>query len=197
MEPHLKIISLPSALAISLSLFSPLVFAHSGHGGAIANGFLHPLTGIDHLLAMLGVGVWSAQQSGRARWAIPVSFVSLMAVSAWIAALGYSPAFVESGIATSVLLIGLLISFSARASAVVGASVASVFAVFHGLAHGLELPGSVNGSLYGVGFLATTILLHAAGIFLGSELKAHRKLARIGGAGIAVCGGFLALQGLH
>lgn len=201
MEPYLKTMSPRIALALALTLFCPLVLAHPGHGGAIVDGILHPLTGADHLVAMLAVGIWSAQQSGRARWLIPASFVCLMGVSAWIAVAGalpgYSPAFVESGIAASVLLIGLLISFSARASALAGASIAGVFAVFHGFAHGTELPGSMNGWLYGGGFLATTILLQLAGFVLGNRLKMHHELARFGGAGIAVWGGLLALQGLH
>jgi urease accessory protein len=201
MEPHLKTMSPRLALALALTLFSPLVLAHPGHGGAIADGILHPLTGLDHLVAMLGIGIWSAQQSGRARWLIPASFVCLMGASAWTAVLGtvpgYSPAFIESGIAASVLLIGLLISFSTRASALAGASIAAVFAVFHGFAHGAELPGSVNGWLYGGGFLATTILLQVAGLVVGNRLKTHHALVRFGGAGITVWGGLLALQGLH
>jgi urease accessory protein len=192
----LKISALRFPLLVSLSLFCPLVLAHPGHGSAITDGVLHPLTGLDHLLAMLGIGLWSAQQSGRARWLIPASFVTLMALSASIAPLGDSPGLIESGIAASVLLIGLLISFSAKTSAIAGAAIVSVFAVFHGYAHGAEMPHT-SGWLYGGGFVAMTILLHAIGFLGGTALNNKHKLMRMGGAGIAMCGGFMVLQGLH
>jgi urease accessory protein len=193
----LKISALRFPLLVSLSLFCPLVLAHPGHGSAVTDGILHPLTGLDHLLAMFGIGLWSAQQSGRVRWLIPAAFVALMALSAWIATLGHGPAFVDSGIAASVLLIGLLISFSARTSSFAGVAIVSVFAVFHGFGHGAEMPHAISGWLYGGGFLATTILLHAIGFLSGTALNKTHKLMRISGAGIAVCGGFMVLQGLH
>jgi urease accessory protein len=194
---HLKITSLHTAAAACLSLLSPIALAHPGHGLALTDGVLHPLTGFDHLLAMLGIGLWAARQNGAARWLVPASFVTLMATAAWLATLGHTLPFIESGIATSVLLIGLLIAFAARLPAAVGVTLVGMFAVFHGVAHGIEMPASGSGWVYGTGFLGTTVLLHAAGFFIGTTLNKHGTIARISGAGIAACGGFLALQALH
>lgn len=193
----MKISSLRISLAVLLSLLCPLVLAHPSHGSGIADGLLHPLTGLDHLLAMVGVGLWSAQQSGHSRWLIPGSFVLLMGFAGWLGTLGYSLPFIESGIATSVLLIGLLISFSIKTSALFGMLMVGMFAVLHGFAHGTEMPPSVSAWQFGAGFMLTTTLLHAIGFLSGTALHKNEKLMRIGGAGIAMCGGFLVFPGLH
>lgn len=185
-------------LAVSLSLFCPLIFAHPGHeGSAFSDGILHPLTGPDHLLAMLGIGLWSAQQNSRFRWLIPASFVTLMGLGAWAGTYFHASAWIENGVATSVLLVGLLISFSIRTSLWIGAMVASIFAAFHGFAHGTEMPHSLSALSFGGGFLLSTIFLHAIGFLAGIKLSKNSKLVQAGGAGIALCGGLLILQGLY
>jgi urease accessory protein len=195
--PRLALVSaVAPALAISLALFSPATFAHPGHGGAIADGILHPLTGVDHLLAMLGTGLWAAQQNARTRWLIPAAFTALMALAAWIATLGHSPAMTEYGAVASVLLIGLLTGFSVRTSSLAGMLIAGVFAAFHGFAHGTELPHASSGWLYGAGFLATSLALQAAGLCAGAQMKKHAWLSRAVGAGIGACGALLAFQNL-
>ena len=109
--------------------------AHPGHGGDFMAGISHPLSGADHLLAMIAVGVWAYQLGGRANWMVPASFVSLMAVAGGIGIAGIPFPMIESGIATSVLILGLLITFSVRVTPAIGACVVAMFAVFHGYAH--------------------------------------------------------------
>lgn len=197
----MKISALRAGLAVLLSLSSSVVLAHPGHASAIADGILHPLTGLDHLLAMAGIGLWSARQTGHARWLIPGSFLALTAIGAWLGTVGHTPTFTEQGIAASVFLIGLLISFPVRfpanISALAGMLIAGVFALFHGFAHGTEIPDSAGAWQFASGFILTTITLQAIGFFVGRTLTKNEKLLRIGGAAIAASGGLLAFQGLH
>jgi urease accessory protein len=148
---------------------------------------------------MAGIGLWSARQNGHARWLIPGSFLALMAIAAWFGTVG--PTFTEQGIAASVFLIGLLVSFrvsfSAKTSALTGMLIAGVFALFHGFARGTEIPDSTGAWQFASGFLLTTITLQAIGFFVRRALTKNEKPLRIGGAAIAASGGLLAFQGLH
>ncbi|AIY40888.1 HupE-UreJ family metal transporter [Collimonas arenae] len=170
-------------------------FAHPGHPDAFGfnDGFTHPFSGIDHLLAMLAVGLWAAQNKRSAQWVLPLAFPVMMVAGALLAFAGVIMPGVETGIAASVALLGLLIAFAIRMPVWASASVVSVFALFHGYAHGSELPHGASTLFYGFGFVAATALLHLSGLIIG--ITAGRKMAtpaaRAGGIAIAAVGGYL------
>jgi urease accessory protein len=186
------------AAVVGAALAAP-AWAHTGigaHGGnGFAAGFIHPLMGLDHMLAMLGVGLWAAQLGNRAIWLVPGAFVAVMVGGAALALSGASLPMVEFGIGGSVLVIGALIAFGARMPVVLAMGLAGAFALFHGHAHGTELPGFAHPAAYGAGFVAATALLHAAGIGTAGLLHRHAaKLPfRIGGTMMAAIGGGLLL----
>jgi urease accessory protein len=157
----------PLRLATLLLLLAPAaVLAHPGHTDShLMQGLMHPVLGIDHLLAMLAVGIWAAQQSGTFRWAIPAGFLASMFMGAMIATAGLQLPLVELGIVLSVIAFGIAIAFSLRAYAALIAVVA--FAVFHGHAHGSEAALSMDVEFV-VGMLAATAALHLAGLSVGS-----------------------------
>jgi len=143
--------------------------AHTGAGavGGFASGFQHPILGYDHLLAMLAVGIWGAQMGGRAVWSLPVTFPLIMAVGGVAGMLGlYLPA-VETGIALSVLALGLAIAFAWRPFEPAALLLIAAFAIFHGYAHGAELPDAADPAAYSVGFVMATGLIHITGIGIG------------------------------
>jgi urease accessory protein len=186
-----------SAVAMGLALTAP-AFAHTGvgaHSHGFAAGFLHPLMGLDHMLAMLGVGVWAAQLGKRATWLVPAAFVAVMITGAGLALAGAPLPMVEFGIAGSVLVIGALIAFGTRLPAGVAMSLAGLFALFHGHAHGTELPGFAHPAAYGAGFVAATALLHASGVAIALAVRQHaaRLPFRIAGAMMALVGGSMLL----
>src|SRR3990172_12300295 len=119
-------------------LFAQSAFAHTfgAEGASFYQGFIHPLSGLDHLLAMLAVGMWAAQAGGRARWLIPAAFVAMLALGGGMAMLGWTLPQVELGIAASVAVLGLLIAGAAKTPLWLGVSIAGLFALFHGHAHG-------------------------------------------------------------
>lgn len=164
--------------ALSLTLLASPALAHTGHADAagLAHGFLHPVTGLDHLLAMVTVGVYAAVIGGRALLAVPLAFVAMMAGGAALGVAGAPVPLVEPMIAASIVVLGLLCVLPWGRTAGVGVALAGWFALFHGFAHGAEMPVDASGLAYGAGFLAATALLHAAGVGLG--LLAHRLLAR-------------------
>ncbi|HSI34867.1 MAG: HupE/UreJ family protein [Phycisphaerae bacterium] len=176
------------------------VLAHVGGASDTASfptGFLHPLLGLDHLLAMLAVGLWAGRAGGKARWATPLTFVLAMGVGGWLANLGVALPAREQGIAASVLVIGLLAAVAARVPAVAAGVLIAVFAVFHGHAHVAEAPaGGLAG--YVTGFVAATALLHAAGVVLGVAAIAGGRpiVARSCGAGVAVTGAWLCVAAI-
>ncbi|OWY28304.1 HupE/UreJ family protein [Herbaspirillum robiniae] len=175
-------------------------FAHPGHPGShmdasasFMSGFAHPFSGIDHLLAMLAVGLWAAQNKQRALWVLPLAFPLMMVVGALMAIGGLSVPAVETGIAASVAVMGLLIAFAVRMPLWASASVVSLFALFHGYAHGAELPHGSSAALYGAGFILATAILHATGLIVGmvAGQKMADRVVRIGGVGIAAVGTYL------
>lgn len=183
-----------SALAVAaLSIGSAL--AHPGHPDAFGfnDGFAHPFSGIDHLLAMLAVGLWAAQNKRSALWVLPLAFPLMMVVGALLAFSGLQIPGIETDIAASVVVLGLLIAFAIRMPVWASAGVVSVFALFHGYAHGSELPYGASALWYGAGFVAATALLHLLGLVIG--LVASQKMAaqavRLGGLAIAAAGGHL------
>jgi urease accessory protein len=176
--------------ALFLILAAPaLAWAHPGHGdGGFWPGLLHPFSGADHLLAMVAVGLWAARMGGRARWAVPLAFVLAMLAGAAAGFAGVQVPAVESMVAASVLVLGLLVATGVRPGAVVGAAVCALFAVFHGLAHAAELPVGATALAYGAGFALATALLHASGVFTGLWMQKRWRAAPWVGAPIALAG---------
>ena len=170
--------------------------AHAGTGlpGGIVSGFLHPLTGADHLLAMVSVGLWGAFLGRPLIYALPVVFPTVMVAGAAMGMLGIPAPPVQIGIALSVLVLGLCIALAVRAPVWAAAVIVAAFALFHGYAHGQELPSAADPVGYSLGFVLATGLLHVAGIGLGT-LKARpggELLIRgLGGAVALAGGGFL------
>jgi urease accessory protein len=180
-----------AALLISLPA---LAHAHPGHDGDheltwdFNGGFLHPLTGWDHLLAMIAVGVWAAQLGGRARWVVPSAFIVAMAIGAAFAQNVAALPAVEHGIAASLLVLGLLIASAVRLPVGAGVAVTALFALFHGSAHGAEMSTNSNAASYTLGFAVATALLHATGFALGTALQKQTAFTRASGAIVAVAG---------
>jgi len=172
----------------ALCLFAGTASAHTGNHTPVtgfAGGLAHPLTGLDHLLAMIAIGLWAAQQGGRALWAVPAAFVGAMLMGGGLAWAGLSLPHVETGIAASVLVLGLLIATRRQLSVTAGVAIAAVFAIFHGYAHGLEMPQTAAPVLYAMGFVLATVSLHGVGI-AGSLIGRHA--VPLAGAGIAATG---------
>ena len=179
------------SMALIIMVFSGIAQAHPGHGGGYMAGITHPFTGLDHLLAMLAVGVWAAHLGGRAKWLVPASFIACMAVAASVGMSGIALPMVESGIATSVLLLGLLIAFSVKVPVALSASIVGLFAVFHGYAHGAEIPQLSTPWIYGIGFVLSTAALHGMGLLLGHGLHKRISSLRSVGAIIAASGAWM------
>lgn len=181
-----------SLLAVGIILFPSLAFAHAGTGDyhGILLGLSHPFSGLDHLLAMLAIGLWAAQQGGRARWLVPLGFVSVMALSGLFSMSVAPLPFVEGGITLSLLALGLLIMLTIRLPLMLGILIAATFAVFHGAAHGSEMPQTASSLAYALGFVISTAVLHLAGIAIVMLLDRQRQLQwlRYGGAAILMCG---------
>ena len=184
-----------SATATILAVTTAPAFAHLNpeeHGSFMA-GVTHPLSGADHMLAMIAVGLWAAQVGGKARWAIPTVFVSVMALGFMLALAGAPLPFVEPGILASVIGLGLLVALAIRMPTAIGAAIVGVFALFHGHAHGGEL-GTATALTFGLGFLASTTLLHAIGVVLGMLVGGRSQVTmRVLGGLTALAGAALAL----
>jgi len=179
------------AFVAALALAPSTAFAHGGLGDAqsILHGFAHPFGGLDHVLAMVAVGVVAAQLGGRALWALPASFIAAMALAGACGMAGGVLPFLESGIALSVLALGTIIAFQLRLAVTIAMAMVALFAVFHGYAHGLE----VAGARAGFGFVLATACLHLAGIALGltlgrAEVHSGRRQARAGGGALMMVG---------
>jgi urease accessory protein len=184
---------LKSASLVALFALAPvLAQAHPGHGPAsgFMSGLNHPLHGLDHILAMVAVGLWAAQLGGRSLWAVPATFVSVMILGGALGMMGVPLPMVETGILLSVLALGLLIAAAARLPLAASMVIVGLFALFHGHAHGTEIPLAASGLSYGFGFVAATTLLHTAGIGLGlaAQKLASARAIRYAGAAIALCG---------
>lgn len=159
----------------SLLGFSSLAFAHPGHGLESAYaGFMHPLTGWDHLLVMLAIGLWAAKLGGKARWQLPLTFVSMMVAGALLGMTGITFSGVETAIAASVMAMGVLLIISLPMKLSTQLSITALFAVLHGMAHGLELQTSSRLAAF-AGVIIATALLHAAGVLLGSQQVKMQK----------------------
>jgi urease accessory protein len=173
-------------------------FAHTGVGPAhdLLHGLEHPLTGLDHILAMFAVGLWAAQRGGRAIWFVPLTFVLVMTLGGALGMSGISLPFVEQGIVLSVVILGVLVAAAVRLPLPVSAGIVGLFALVHGYAHGTEIPPAASGLSYALGFAVATALLHAAGISFGLLMQRVRtsQLVRYAGVAIAVCGLYLGIR---
>jgi len=190
-----KSLSLPLVVSV-FALLPSLAQAHPGHGSGIGAGFAHPLTGLDHLLAMVAVGIWAAQLGGRARWAVPATFVGVMTLGSTLGMLGITLPAVELAIFASVVLLGLLVAGAAKMRLEACMAAVGFFALFHGLAHGAEVPATANGFAYTGGFVAATIGLHALGFGIAQGMKtfAEAGWVRAAGGAIAVAGMMLVVH---
>jgi urease accessory protein len=168
---------LPLATAF-LALAPAAAWAHPGHDGAgLVHGFMHPLGGIDHIIAMVAVGVMAARLGGRALWLVPASFVGAMAAAGFAAGSGMALPYVETGIALSVVVLGAAALLGVAMPLAAAMGLVAFFAVFHGYAHGLEMPETAAGLAYGAGFVAATAVLHAVGIGGGLAIAPVRRPA--------------------
>ncbi|MFC3106977.1 HupE/UreJ family protein [Undibacterium arcticum] len=178
-----------------LCLGASPAFAHIGAHDAIGlrAGFAHPFSGLDHLLAMIAVGIWAAQMKGNAKWVLPLTFPLIMVAGAVPGFMGVDLPGFEIGIATSVTVLGVLIACAVRVPTRLAAALVAAFAVVHGYAHGAELPRQAAAGFYGAGFIVATALLHLIGLSasaFGNSRLASNALRLLGG-GIAACGVYL------
>ena len=177
-------------LVLAASTAPALAHTQQGQAQGFVTGLQHPISGWDHVLAMIAVGLWGAQLGPPALWLLPVTFPMVMALGGFLGLVGIPVPGVEVGIALSALALGLMVALEARPKLAVAACMVGAFAIFHGHAHGRELPAGTSALLYSLGFVIATGLLHAAGILLGVAHRwaAGRQLVRAAGAGVALAG---------
>ena len=183
--PHMLALGLAGALAADPAL------APTGHGASgLEHGLLHPLTGLDHLLAMVCVGVLGVTLGGAAVWALPLTFVSMMVAGGLVGMAGIELPLVEAAIALSLVALGLALTLRVRPPLVVSTLAVAFFAIFHGHAHGAEAPESASGLAYAAGFVVATALLHATGAAAGwwIERRGARVVSQIAGAVVSGIG---------
>ncbi len=183
-----------------LMLVPARAFAHvtGDVAGGLASGFLHPISGLDHVVAMVAVGLWGTQLGKPAIWILPVTFPIVMAFGGVLGVRGVPMPPVEIGIALSAVVLGAVVALALRPPLRAAASVVGVFAIFHGYAHGTELPQSATPLAYGAGFVLTTGLLHVSGIAIGlvNKWPVGAKLVRVNGMVVAAVGVYFLVQAL-
>lgn len=191
--------TITTGAALGFALYAGMATAHPGHAhdatpSMLAAGLLHPLTGPDHLLAMLAVGLWAAMSCDRLSTALwtPMGFAGLLFAGAVAGIAGMAVPAVEPLIMASLLVLGLLLAWRVSLSRTASVALVSFFALFHGLAHGAELPPEDGAALFIAGFMLSTLALHAIGLASGFALKRHAAwLSRLAGAGVALYGAAL------
>lgn len=183
-----------TAVMFTLLVLEQTAFAHVQKGEAVGflTGFKHPLSGMDHVLAMVAVGLWGAQLGAPAVWLLPVAFPMVMAFGGMLGLMGVHIPGIEIGIAASAIMLGAAVMFEVKPPLALAAILVGFFAIFHGHAHGTELPAGQNALLYSLGFVMATGLLHAVGIGIGTV---HRwswgqRALRVAGAGVTAGGIF-------
>jgi urease accessory protein len=183
-------------LALTFAALPATAFAHPQVGSATGflTGFLHPLTGLDHIIAMVAVGLWGAQLGAPAIWMLPVTFPIVMAFGGFLGLVGVPVPGVEIGIALSGVLLGAAVLTESRPPLWIAAALIAVFAICHGHAHGAELPPGTSGMTYSIGFVVATGLLHACGIGIGTIHRwSYGRLALRGLGGVISLGGIFFL----
>jgi urease accessory protein len=196
--------SMPKVLlALLVTLTPSLALAHVGvdKTSGVAHGFMHPVSGFDHILAMVAVGLFAAHLGGRALWLVPLSFVAMMAFGGVLGMAGIGLAYVEIAIGLSVVVLGIIVATRVNPPVAIAMALVGFFAIFHGHAHSAEMPETASGLAYGVGFILATALLHAVGIGVGILIgragqRYSRTISQIAGgamalAGIAILGGLI------
>lgn len=182
-------------LSFALATLPTAAFAHTGAGdtNGFVHGFMHPVGGLDHVLAMVAVGLLAARLGGRALWLVPLSFVAMMILGGVAGASGIGLPFVELGISGSILVLGFVLALGRQLPTGLAMALVGFFGIFHGHAHGTEMPVDAQGFAYGSGFVLATALLHAAGLALG--IGADRlagswsaKTSRVAGGAMAAAG---------
>jgi urease accessory protein len=189
MRRSFKLLSFAAVATVS---FSTAALAHVGDHShmSFTEGLLHPFSGLDHVLAMVAVGLWASQLGGRALWLLPLTFPAVMALGAALGLSGVTLPWVEIGIAGSVMVLGAVVALALRPSLAISIPLIGAFALLHGYSHGVELPASASALSYGAGFIAATLMLHAVGIATGliADRLPVRFTARTAGGAIAVLG---------
>jgi urease accessory protein len=182
------------ALLFMVLCYAQVAEAHVNRGEAVSflSGFKHPISGLDHVVAMVAVGLWGAQLGAPAIWTLPVAFPLVMAFGGMLGLLGVPLPGTEFGIAASAIMLGAAVMLRLRPPLAVAALLVGFFAIFHGYAHGSELPPGENGLLYSLGFVIATGCLHAVGITIGLVNRGTwgQRAVRFAGAAIAVTGVF-------
>jgi urease accessory protein len=199
MKPASSKFHQPAMLCLFFTLLLLLPSTASAHQekGTVwgfTSGFIHPLTGLDHITAMVAVGLWGAFLGAPAMWVLPVVFPLVMAFGGALGVLGVPLPGVETGIALSSVILGIVVAFAVRPPLWVAALIVGTFAIFHGHAHGAEMPKAANAATYAIGFVFATGLLHLCGIAFGLLVRRPwgKRLVRLGGVAIALVGfGFL------
>lgn len=182
-------------VAAAQVLLPSVALAHTGadHASGFMHGFAHPVSGLDHIIAMVMVGVFAWQLGGRALWLVPVTFVLVMALGGLLGVAGIGVPHVETGIALSVALLGAVVALGIKAPVVAAMGLVGLFAIFHGHAHGAEMPEDAGGLAYAAGFMIATALLHVASIGIG--LLIGRAGERHGRVVVRTAGGLAAVAG--
>ena len=184
-----------SAVVLAMAAMPSTAFAHADVGGSgFSHGFLHPWSGLDHVLAMVMVGLLAFQLGGRALWLVPASFILVMILGGLLGMAGVSVPFVELGIALSVVVLGVVAALEVKAPVAAAMGLVGLFAIFHGHAHGAEMPVLADGLSYGGGFVLATALLHGAGLGLGYLLGLGGR--RYGSMVSRAAGGLAAVAGV-
>jgi urease accessory protein len=191
---------LPFIGTLALSLLLPnMVHAHVNAGETVGfwHGFQHPIGGLDHILAMVAVGLWAAQLGGAATFALPLAFVGVMALGGVLGIMSVPIPFVEQGIVASDLILGGLVLVAARLPLAVSIGIVGLLAMFHGYAHGAEIPKDANAT-YVIGFIIATATLHLVGIgtALGIKKLMQERMVRVAGGGIVLAGVYVLVNSL-
>ena len=182
--------SLPLALALALAAAPAEAHIRQGEASGFLSGLAHPVSGLDHIIAMVAVGLWGAQLGAPAIWLLPVTFPIVMAFGGFLGLIGIPLPGVEIGIALSGVLLGAVVLLELKPPLYVAAALVGIFGLYHGYAHGAELPPGEDGLLYSLGFVLATGALHAAGIAIGTVHRWDwgRTALRLAGAGISLGG---------
>jgi urease accessory protein len=187
-------------LAVALVLFPRVVLAHTEKGAAagFTAGFQHPLSGWDHILAMVAVGLWGAQLGAPAIWILPVTFPMMMAFGGFLGLVGVPLPGVEIGIALSAIVLGVAVLLEWKPKLALAMTMVAIFAIFHGYAHGSELAPGTSALAYSLGFVVATGCLHGIGILIGllHGRPAGRAVVRFAGAGVGAAGAFFLWRAL-
>jgi urease accessory protein len=178
------------SLLLWMAAFPAQAHVESGQAAGLRAGLWHPISGLDHVLAMISVGLWGAQLGAPAIWLLPVTFPLVMALGGFLGLIGIPLPGVEIGVALSTLMLGLMVACEIRPSVAIAAILVGGFAIFHGHAHGTELPPGASGLAYSIGFVVATGCLHLVGITFGlvHRWRAGKIVLRLAGAAAGLAG---------